>query len=88
MSEKMGMGPAPKTPPGAKTRLPLPIGALTQWGVIAAIGWTGGERYYWMVDGNDTAMIPASTVEAAQRPGEPASGEPAPTPSSPPDASA
>ena len=43
---------------------PLPIGTKTQWGKIEAIGITGGERYYWMVDKYGcVAMIPAFMVE-------------------------
>ena len=50
-------------------RTPLPIGKKTRWGKIAAVGTTGGERYYWMTDkGNKTkcdcvSMIPAVDVE-------------------------
>jgi len=41
------------------------LGDTTQWGKIAMIGFTGGERYYWMIDKDDgVSMIPATIVEA------------------------
>jgi hypothetical protein len=43
---------------------PLNIGIKTKWGKITAVGITGGERYYWMVDKHGcVAMMPASVVE-------------------------
>lgn len=43
---------------------PLNIGIKTEWGKITAVGITGGERYYWMVDKHGcVAMMPASVVE-------------------------
>ena len=44
-------------------RPPLPIGTQTEWGVIQAVGITGGERYYWIVDENIVSMFPAFIVE-------------------------
>lgn len=50
--------------------MPLPLGAKTQWGTVEMVGFTGGERYYWMVNrvgskSAGVAMIPALMVEAA-----------------------
>ena len=43
---------------------PLPIGTLTEWGTIRAIGSISGERYYWCSHGRgDISMIPASLAE-------------------------
>lgn len=43
----------------------IPLGTKTQWGTIEAVGITGGERYYWMVDKfKSVSMIPAFMVEA------------------------
>ena len=43
---------------------PLNLGTKTKWGKITAVGITGGERYYWMVDKHGcVAMMPASVVE-------------------------
>jgi len=42
----------------------IPLGTKTKWGTIEAVGLTGGERYYWMVDKfGGVAMIPAFMVE-------------------------
>lgn len=47
---------------------PLPIGRRTPWGRVRAVGLTGGERYYWMVDERGVvAMMPASVVERDSR---------------------
>lgn len=46
--------------------MPLPLGTVVKpWGRIDMIGITGGERYYWLVDGNIVSMIPATMVESA-----------------------
>lgn len=43
---------------------PLQLGTKTRWGKIAAVGFIGGERYYWMIDRYGTvAMMPADAVE-------------------------
>ncbi len=45
----------------------IPIGTLTQYGTIAAVGWAG-ERYYWMTNvGGVTSMIPAAVLEAEEQ---------------------
>ncbi len=45
-------------------RLPLPLGTDTEWGKIQAVGLTGGERYYWIVDKDgDVSMLPFFVVE-------------------------
>ena len=50
----------------------LEIGTETQWGRVTASGWTGGERYYWLVDKHGcVAMMPAVIVEAQNAPHEP-----------------
>lgn len=46
-------------------RPPIPLGTITAWGRIEAVGVTGGERYYWMSDGRTAAMIPAFMVETS-----------------------
>ncbi len=51
---------------GIEHKLPLPIGTKTKWGKIEAIGWTGGERYYWMIGANGVAMMPAFIVEGVK----------------------
>lgn len=45
--------------------IPLALGTQTQWGKIAAVSITGGERYYFMVSGRgrNVAMLPADVVE-------------------------
>lgn len=44
----------------------LPIGTKTQFGTIQAIQWSGGERYYFIIDRRGTvSYMPASAVEAA-----------------------
>lgn len=44
--------------------LGIPLGTETKWGTIGAIGTTGGERYYWILDKDGgVAMLPASVVE-------------------------
>lgn len=41
----------------------LPLGAMTPWGKIAAVGVLSGERYYWMLDKHGTiSMMPATVV--------------------------
>lgn len=43
---------------------PLPLGTMTEWGRISAVGFTGGERYYWITDEDGAvAMMPADFVE-------------------------
>jgi hypothetical protein len=42
---------------------PLKLGTKTQWGKISMVGFTGGERYYWMTKKNEVAMVPAFMVE-------------------------
>jgi len=45
-------------------KMPLPLGSKTKWGTIEAVGLTGGERYYWMIDKfKFVSMIPAFMVE-------------------------
>ena len=42
----------------------LAIGTETEQGVVQAVGFTGGERYYWLQDKNGTVkMIPAFMLE-------------------------
>lgn len=42
----------------------LPIGAETRFGKIGMVGFTGGERYYWMIDKRGcVSMMPACVVE-------------------------
>lgn len=40
---------------------------VENYGTVAAIGFTGGERYYWFVDGYVVSMMPAALVEAMAR---------------------
>lgn len=44
---------------------PLPLGSrVSPYGKVQAVGLTGGERYYWMVnDDGDVAMMPWFVVE-------------------------
>lgn len=50
--------------PNRDSEVPLRLGTETQWGAIGAVGLTGGERYYWMVDKHGSvAMMPACVVE-------------------------
>jgi hypothetical protein len=47
---------------------PLPIGKRTKYGKIAAVGFTGGEREYYMVDKLKTvSRMPAFMVEPSAR---------------------
>lgn len=47
--------------------IPLDV-VIEPWGRIAAIGVTGGERYYWFVDKDGcVSMIPAFMVEGIER---------------------
>ena len=40
------------------------IGTKTQWGIIVAVAFISGERYYFMLDKyGGVAMMPASVVE-------------------------
>ena len=49
--------------------MPLALGTETEWGTIGAVGITGGERYYWMVDKHEgVSMIPAFVVEGHNDP--------------------
>jgi len=42
----------------------IPMDAeLKPYGKVGMIGSLSGERYYWFVDGNAVAMMPASVVE-------------------------
>jgi hypothetical protein len=43
----------------------LPLGAVIKpYGKIAAVGLTGGERYYWMIGKHgDVVMMPADVIE-------------------------
>ena len=44
----------------------LDIGTDTPFGKLFAIGWTGGERYYWLIDGEGTvSMMPSYVVHDA-----------------------
>jgi hypothetical protein len=57
--------PQPETenPPGL-----IPLGTKTQWGNIAMVGFTGGERYYWMKDKHGcVSMMPAFIVEQQEK---------------------
>lgn len=57
----------PLPPPRGST--PLPLGTPTRWGPISAVGTTGGERYYWMVDADGcVSMMPTDVVEDQRRP--------------------
>lgn len=44
----------------------IPLGTVVEpWGEIAALQWSGGERYYFFIKGgHGVAYIPASVVEA------------------------
>jgi hypothetical protein len=43
---------------------PIPLEAKTRWGRVVAIGFIGGERYYWMISRWGTvSMMPAFVVE-------------------------
>jgi hypothetical protein len=44
---------------------PLPLGAVIKpYGKIAAVGLTGGERYYWLIGKHgDVVMMPADVIE-------------------------
>lgn len=48
----------------------LDIGSeVKPYGKVAAVGVTGGERYYWLIDRNDcVSMVPAATIELGYRP--------------------
>ena len=50
-----------------KLRKPLTLGlTVPPWGRIAAVLWTGGERYYHLLDKQGTvSMMPADVIEAA-----------------------
>ena len=43
----------------------LPLGTIVKpYGRVAAVGTTGGERYYWLIDKHGTvSMIPAVEIE-------------------------
>lgn len=50
--------------------VPLAIGSKTPYGTIQAVGTTGGERYYWIVERNGhpmVSMMPASVIESAAK---------------------
>jgi hypothetical protein len=50
----------------------IPIGTrIDPWGEIVAIGLTGGERYYWLDDGDSVAMIPAAIIEQVDKGNDP-----------------
>jgi len=41
----------------------IPLGTIVKpWGKVAAVGWTGGERYYWFIKDNSVSMIPWTVV--------------------------
>ena len=41
----------------------VPIGTMTKFGTIVAVGWVG-ERYYWCIDKHDVvSMMPAMCIE-------------------------
>jgi hypothetical protein len=42
----------------------LDLGTETKWGKVAALHFSRGERSYFMVKGEDVALIPADVVEA------------------------
>jgi len=73
VSKKAPNPPAPKFEPPAPPGPPLPLGAKTQWGVITAVTYFGGqfgERYYFMVDKHGTvSMMPEGAVEVKERKG-------------------
>ena len=48
---------------------PLEIGAqVPHYGEVAAILWTGGERYYMLLDKNKAvALMPAAGIESMVR---------------------
>ncbi len=43
----------------------VPLGTVVKpWGKVSAVGFTGGERYYWLIDEHGTvSMMPASLIE-------------------------
>ena len=44
---------------------PVRIGTkVAPYGVVSAVGWIDGERYYWLTDGQRVAMMPAMVVES------------------------
>lgn len=41
---------------------------IEPWGKVAAVGITGGERYYWLINKHGTvSMIPATDIEEQRR---------------------
>jgi hypothetical protein len=70
--DRDGRGPRntlePASPGALRHTAPLRLGSRTQWGTVGAVGFTGGERYYWLRLGNMVSMLPATTVEAAEHP--------------------
>lgn len=42
---------------------PLPLGTRTKWGVVKAVGFADGERYYMLVLDGHVAMMPGCVVE-------------------------
>lgn len=49
-------------------KLPLPLGTMVpDYGRIDVVGWTGGERYYWLTGPNGVAMVPAFIIEPLVR---------------------
>ena len=45
----------------------LPLGTPTRFGKVGMIGFTGGERYYWLVGKSGVSMMPASVIEIHQQ---------------------
>ncbi len=45
----------------------IPLGTDTPWGRVCAIALLSGEHYYFMVKGNDVAMMPHDAVESLSK---------------------
>jgi hypothetical protein len=49
----------------------LPLGSFVNrfgWkGKVGAVGWTGGERYYWLVTKDCVSMVPAFMLEDSHK---------------------
>ena len=42
----------------------IPLGSETNYGTVHAVGYVGGERYYWLIDKKGTvSMMPSCVVE-------------------------
>ena len=45
----------------------IPLGTRTPDGVVQMVGFTVGERYYWLLNRGAVAMLPADVVEPRYR---------------------